>query len=256
MDCCNIEFSSEKSHERINKALQVFPHKVLMCILGFALHLLGAKRKIAAELVGIPQESLKTAVSRIYRDGFSALRDRRHSVTPAVARSPACQQITVQQNNEGWLIEFGSNGNKLTIPGNHRVHARTIILSLHNAGVLSLSQSALALGICDAHCRELSRKLTDHDVADVLIDKREGQKQDYRVGTEQKAELIKQLVARIITGHSTSSEVLAEQVNKQTGAQVSARTIRWHIHHLGLCGIRKSLPQLVETLKKTPEDCG
>ena len=40
MDCRNIEFSPEKSQVRINKALQVFPHRVLMCILGFTLHLL------------------------------------------------------------------------------------------------------------------------------------------------------------------------------------------------------------------------
>jgi hypothetical protein len=130
------------------------------------------------------------------------------------------------------------------------------VLSLLNAGVLTLAQSASVLGICDAHCRELARKLTSHDVADVLIDKREGQKQDFRVGPEQKAALIEQLAARAITGHDTSSEVLAAQVNQQTEARVSARTIRWHIRHLGLSDLRHSLPQLVATLKKTPTDPG
>ena len=45
MDCQQIEFSSEKSQERIDKILQIFPHKLLMHILAFALHLMGAKRK-------------------------------------------------------------------------------------------------------------------------------------------------------------------------------------------------------------------
>ena len=256
MDCRNIEFSPEKSQERINKALQVFPHRVLMCILGFTLHLLGAKRKVVAKLVGMPEESVKTMVRIVCRDGFPALRDRRLSRTPLVATaSPSQPQIIVQQDNEGWLVEFGLNGNRLRIPFSHRVQARTVVLSLLNAGALSVPQSAAVLGICDAHCRELARKLASHDVTDALVDKREGQKQDFRVGSEQKAELIQQLAARAMTGHDTSSVVLAEQVNEQTGVDVSARTIRWHIQHLGLSGIRKSLPQLVETLKKTPADC-
>jgi transposase len=256
MDCRHIEFSPEKSQERINKALQVFPHRVLMCILGFTLHLLGAKRKAIAELADLPEESVKTLVRRVCRDGFPALRDRRLSEASPVASAPPSQlQIIVQQDKEGLLVEFGSHGSRLRIPANHRVHSRTVVLSLLNARVLSLVQSASVLGICEAHCRELARKLANHDVTDVLVDKREGQKQDFRVGPEQKAELIEQLAARAITGHDASSQVLAEQVTKQTGVGLSARTIRWHIRHLGLSDIRKSLPQLVETLKKTPPDC-
>ncbi len=57
MDCRTVEFSPEKSQERINKALQVFPHKVLMSITGFTLHLLGAKRKVVAELADIPLDA-------------------------------------------------------------------------------------------------------------------------------------------------------------------------------------------------------
>ena len=87
-----------------------------------------------------------------------------------------------------------------------------------NAGALSVPQSASALGISAAHCRALAHKLEQHDVAQALVDKREGQRRDYRVGPEQKAELIQQLAARAITGHDASSEVLAEQVSERTGA--------------------------------------
>ncbi len=256
MDCRTVEFSPEKSQERINKALQVFPHKVLMCIVAFTLHLLGAKRKVVAELAGMPEESVKTMVRRVFFGGFPALGDRRYAETPPVTSAPANEpQIQVQQDNDGWLVEFGSNKKSLRIPVNHQIQARTLVLSLLNAGVLSLSQSASVLGICDAHCRELARKLVSEDVTDVLVDKRAGQQQDFRVGPEQKAELIQQLAARAITGHSTSSDVLAKQVNEQTGVNISARTIRWHIRQLGLSDMPKSLPQLVGTLKKTSTDC-
>jgi hypothetical protein len=130
------------------------------------------------------------------------------------------------------------------------------MLSLLNAGALSPPQCASVLGLSAAHCRQLARKLVTRDVVDVLVDKREGQKRDYRVGPEQKAEIIQQLAARAVTGHSASSAVLAEQVNERTGAGLSARTVRWHIGNLGLANIRNTLPQLVEALKKTPADLG
>jgi len=253
MDCHQIEFSSEKSQERINKILQIFPRKLLMHILAFALHLMGAKRKQIATLVNMPEESVKTMLRLVSQDGFSALRDRRLSaVSPATTVQSSSSQISACRDNTGWTVEFGDQERTLNIPGTHTVQARTIMLSMLNVGVLSAQQCASVLGMSAAHCRELGRKLTVCDVPDALIDKRVGQQGDYRVGSEQKAEIIQQLVARTITGHNTSSKILAEQVNELTGSKLSARTIRWHIHNLGLAGIKKTLPQWVEYLKKTP----
>lgn len=255
MDCRQVVFSSEKSQERIDKALQVFPRKLLMHILAFALHLLGAKRKEVAGLVEMPEQSVKTLLRLVLRDGFPAVRDRRLSaLSPMADASPSPPQITARCDHEGWFVEFGSQENTLYIPSTHTVHARTVVLSLFNASVLSAQQCASVLGVSAAHCRELARKLTSHDVAQSLLDKREGQRSDYRVGPQQKAEIIQQWVARVITGYSTSSDVLAEQVNERTQAGLSARTVRWHIRKLGLADLRNTLPELVETLKKTPAD--
>jgi len=62
MDCQNIEFSPEKSRERIAKTVNVWGRKLLDRIIGFVLYLFGAKRKAAAEVVGMPEESLKTSI--------------------------------------------------------------------------------------------------------------------------------------------------------------------------------------------------
>ena len=253
MNCQQIEFSSEKSQERIDNILQIFPRKLLMHILAFALHLMGAKRKQVAALVGMPEESVKTMLRLVSQDGFSALRDRRLSaVSPATTEQSSSPQISVSRDNTGWTVEFADQERTLNIPDTHTVQARTIMLSMLNVGVLSAQQCASVLGMSAAHCRDLARKLTIRDVPDALIDKRVGQQSDYRVGPEQKAEIIQQLVARTITGHNTSSEILAEQVNELTGSHLSARTVRWHIHNLGLASIKKTLPQWVENLKKTP----
>ena len=257
MDCRQVAFSAEKSQERIHKALQVFPRKFLMRILAFALHLLGARRKEVAALVEMPEESVKTLLRLVLRDGFPAVRDRRLSAAPPVAvLPPTPPRISARRDREGWIVEFATRGETLSIPATHPVQARTVVLSLLNAGALSAQQCASALGLSAAHCRELARKLADHDVAQSLLDKREGQRHDYRVGPRQKAEIIQQLAARAVTGHSTSSAVLAEQVNERTRAGLSARTVRWHIRHLGLADIRNTLPELVEALKKTPTDRG
>lgn len=257
MDCRQVAFSTEKSQERIHKALQVFPRKLLMHILAFALHLLGARRKAVAALVEMPEESVKTLLSLVLREGFPAIRDRRLSALSPKTTVPASPpQISARRAAEGWVVEFGTRDNTLSIPATHSVHARTVVLSLFNAGVLSAQQCACVLDVSAAHCRELARKLASHDVAQSLLDKREGQRHDYRVGPQQKAEIIQQLAARVVTGHSTSSEVLAEQVNERTQAGLSARTVRWHIRNLGLGDLRNTLPELVETLKKTPTDCG
>ena len=257
MDCRQVVFSAEKSQERIQKALQVFPRKLLMHILAFALHLLGARRKEVAGLVEMPEQSVKTLLRLVLRDGFPAVRDRRLSaLSPMADAPPSPPQISARRDHEGWFVEFGTQENTLYIPAAHSVHARAVLLSLFNARVLSAQQCALALGISAAHCRELARKLTNHDVAQSLLDKREGQRSDYRVGPQQKAEIIQQLVARVVTGHSISSDVLAEQVNERTEAGLSARTVRWHIRNLGLADLRHTLPELVETLKKTPADRG
>lgn len=257
MDCRQVAFSPEKSQERIHKALQVFPRKLLMHLLAFALHLQGARRKEVAALVEMPEESVKTLLSLVLRDGFPAIRDRRWSARSPKATVPASPpQICARRVAEGWVVEFGNRENTLSIPATHSVHARTVVLSLFNAGVLAAPQCASLLGLSAAHCRELARKLASHDVAQSLLDKREGQRSDYRVGPQQKAEIIQQLAARALTGHSTSSDVLAEQVNERTEARLSARTVRWHIRNLGLADLHNTLPELVETLKKTPTNRG
>ena len=177
MDCRQVAFSAEKSQERIHTALQVFPRKLLMRILAFALHLLGARRKEVAALVEMPEESVKTLLRLVLRDGFPAVRDRRLSAVPPMAHAPPSPaQISARRDAQGWIVEFGTRENTLSIPATHSVHARTVVLSLFNAGVLSAQQCASALGISAAHCRELAHKLEQHDVAQALVDKREGQR--------------------------------------------------------------------------------
>ncbi|MGA7878483.1 MAG: hypothetical protein WCA08_22685 [Desulfoferrobacter sp.] len=255
MDCRSIEFSAEKSAERMERAERVFSAVLLKRIIAFVLYLLGAKRRSIASVVGMPQESIKTAVRVILRDGFAAFRDRRHANTPAVAQTVmAPVRICARREDEWYIVALGSDVNEVKIPVAHKIKARTILLSLLNSKLLSVQETALLLGVSCGHCRQLAENLRRGDVAETLIDQRRGQVQDYKVGPEEKAEIIQQFAARAVTGHSTSSEELARLVNERTDAGVSPRTIRWHGNKLGLAGIKKTLPELVSTLKKTHDD--
>lgn len=255
MDCRDIELSPEKSAERMEKAKRVFPLALLKRIIAFVLYLLGAKRGSVASVSGMPQESVKTAVRVILQDGFAAFQDRRRSGATAIPQTVVAPvRVSARREGEWYIVSFGTDANEVRIPAAHKIQARTIFLSLLNSELLSVQETASVLGVGPGHCRELAENLTRGDVPDTLIDKRHGQARDYKVGPEEKAEIIQQFAARAVTGHSTSSEELARLVNERTDAGVSPRTIRWHSNKLGLAGIKKTLPELVSTLKKTSDD--
>ena len=254
MDCQNILFSQKKSQKRIEKVLRILPSQLLKKILFFALYLLGARLNAIASLVDMPEESGKTTVSRVMKDGIPALQDRRKSVKISTSAShlppPQEQQASVLLEDDCCIIIFNDMGHQLKVPLNHRVHLRSVLLSLLKANLLSIQTVSSTLGISVEHCKELATNLEQYGATKTLVNKRNGQKHDYRVHLSVKAELIQNFAARAVTGQSISSEVLADAVNEAQKTTISSRTIRWHMNKLGLTNIKKSLPELVQTLKK------
>jgi len=256
MNCQNIIFSPLQSKKRIERALRVLPSQGLKRILLFALYLLGARLNEIASLVQMPEESVKTTISRLMRDGLSAFHDRRQSAKTYVLQllsPPQELQTSVLIEGDYCAITFGNMEHQLKIQRNHRVHLKTVLLSLLQANLLTVHTVSSILGITARHCQELSAKLLNDGVAEVLVDKRQGQKQDFRVDLSVKAELIQHFAARAVTGYSTSSQALTEIINDTKKTTISSRTVRWHMNKLGLMKIKKTLPKLVKTLKKTSE---
>lgn len=248
-------FSPKHSQNRIEKTLQVLPELVVKKILFFALYLLGAKMNAIALLVGMPEESGKTTINRILKDGIPALRDRRYTAKACEPRLPPAppheSQVSVITEDGYCVITFEESNQQLKILQSHRVHLRSVILSLLQADVITMHTASTTLGITVAHCRDLSEKLLDEGVKEVLIDKRKGQKHDLQVNPQVKAELVQQFAARSIAGYSVSSQSLTEILNDKFETTISPRTVRWHMKKLGLMDIKKTLPTLVESLKKT-----
>ena len=251
MDCQNIAFFQNQSQKRIEKVLRVMPAQVLKKLLFFTLYVLGARLNTIASLVKMPTESGKTTISRVMKDGLPAFHDRRKSVYELPLPDKQSYQASVSIQDGHCAIKFGDTGCLLQIPQNHKVHLRSVLLSLQQADLLSIQAVSSVLGITKAHCLELSSKLVQDGVTQVLIDKRKGQKRDFRVDLSIKAELIKHFAARAVTGHPITSQALTQIINTSREVCISPRTIRWHMHKMGLTTIKKALPELVETLKKT-----
>ena len=200
----------------------------------------------------MPEESVKTVVRLVMRDGFPALRDRRRSESQPVAMAaPGPPPITARREGEWYIVEFGANGKSLKIPVAFRVQARTVLLSLVNAGLLSVQETATVLGIHAAHCRELARKLASHDVEESLIDKRQGLKKEFLFTPEVKSELIQQFVLNALGGFATSGRAIKEDLQQRCEIEVSERSIRLYLNKLGLSEIKGSLLALFEEQKKT-----
>ena len=255
MDCRDMAFSPAHSQKRIKRALLILPELLLKKMLFFSLYLLGAKTNAIATLVGLPEESGKTVIKRILKGGLPALSDRRQSakayecpLPQPVIRSP---KISIMTEGDSCLIAFPDSDQQIKIQRRNKVHLRSVILTLLQAGVISAREASDILGISVSHCRNLSEKLIDKDIPEVLVDKRKGQTNDLLVDLQVKAELIQQFAARSIAGYSVSGKALVDVINENLQTSISARTVRWHMKKLGLMKIKRSLPELVKKKKKT-----
>jgi hypothetical protein len=130
---------------------------------------------------------------------------------------------------------------------------RMLILTFLIWEIITAKEAAAYLGFSEQHTRNLAHKLELDDLA-FLIDKRQGQQQDYSFTTEVKAELIQQFVFNVVTGKNTSSKQVCEQVNEACKSQVSDRSIRLYMNKLGLSGIKDSLFEMLDDFKKNSRD--
>lgn len=247
----DLPLSRNKSQKRINRAAQTLGDGVLRNLLCFALFLMGVDRKKIATHFSMPHGTLLSLLAKIGRTGLPAFEDRRHRKSEFLAPSskPPVHKNTVEMNADEVIVTMGNDDHVIRIPAQNSLQIKVVLLTLLSNGLLKSSMVAGILNCTITHCSRLSHQLMAEG-AKSIIDKRMGQKDDYRVGLEEKAEIVQQFAAHIVSGRKVSSEVLAKVVEEETGTMLSPRTIRDHINKLGLNNIKKTLPELVETLKK------
>ena len=250
-----LKFYPELSDARIAGANKVLGNKVVKRILSFAFYLLGARRRHIAKLLDMPQDTLKSAINRVLKVGIGAFEDSRKKASSFIPQGAAIlpKKPSVFLEGEEVIAHFGLRDIILRIPAKNALQVKTILLTMVNNRLITIAEAANILGYSLVHISRLSQALREEDVH-ALIDKRQGQKQDYLFSPEIKAELVQQFAANAVTGKQTSSRIITEQLKKRCNLNLPDRSVRLHIKKLGLPRIAKSLPGLVEALKKTPDN--
>jgi len=250
IDCHNLAFSSQLAQDRMQRAQQLLGVNVIQRFLCFALYLLGVNRSAIGRALDISPETAKSIIKAINTDGLCALEDRRRSVSTFLPPSPAePAPITLQKADERIVVDFGVEGRRLSMPCQNVLQIRTVLLSMLNSGFLSNHQVAEVIGLTPAHTATLARRLEQEDISS-LIDKRQGQKSEYRVTPQIKAELIQQFVVDTVAHAKVSSEAISAELKERCQISIPARTVRYHLARIGLPTIKHTLPKLLAAGKK------
>lgn len=244
----DFQFSLNRSKQRLKKANCILGQAVINKIISFALYLLGANIQALADYLKTPRDTVKSFIERITNEGLSAIEDRRQAKTPSVKKS-TIKKTKLSGDKESITILFENEG-EIRIPRNNKLQCRTILLSLLASGFLKAEEVADALQLSLDRTRKLKTALFKDDVQAVM-DKRQGQQQDYRMTPEVKCELVQQLVLNINKKTSTSSINIQNDLNKRCNLDLSTRTIRLYVNKLGLNNLKSSLPSLLYGEKKT-----
>lgn len=252
IDCQNLVFSTRLAENRMAQALMSFGSGVLQRLLCYSLYLLGVNRKTIGQVLNIPSETAKSIIKTINRDGLAAFEDRRRQFSafiPHASLQP--QPITLREQEGHLLVDFGMSGRVLRLNREDPLQMKTILLTMLNSGLLKKRQVAEAIKVTPSHTATLARRL-DEQGAFSVVDQRQGQKQDYRVPRQVKAELIQQFALDVIASGRTSGSAISAELKERCNITIPARTVRHHLARMGLRKIKGSLPQLVSAVKKTP----
>lgn len=254
INCQAFSFSDKLSKDRIHRAQGPLGRIVIRRILCFALYLLGLNRQDIGKSLHLPAETVKSIIKALMTDGLGALEDRRRRPhVPHIPQvGPQLPPITLRQEGQMTVVDFGAPDRQLRLDQQDTLQVRTILLTMLNSGLLTEQQVATAIGLTVPRTTTLAQQLKQEGALS-LVDKREGQKQDYRVTPDIKAELIQQFAVDVITGGPASGASISDQLRERCQITISARTVRHHLGKLGLPKIKDSLPQLIEAVKKTSE---
>jgi hypothetical protein len=235
----------------MQRAFQSLGQRVVQRILCFSLYLLGVNRRAIGQVLDIPAETAKSIIKAVGKKGLLALEDRRHRTSSFLPPSPQRPgPISIHTDQDHIVVDFGIADRRLKIPNTNVLQIRAILLSFLNSGLLKRRQVADVIGLTSSHTATLARRL-DNQGLWALIDKRQGQKSDYRITAEVKAELVQQFAIDIIARGKTSGEAISSELQQRCQISVPARTVRYHLARMGLPKIKHSLPQLVAAVKKT-----
>ena len=165
------------AEKRIQKAQSLLGVSVVNRILAFALFLFGAKREDIAQYLKMPFGTFLSFLNRIDRWGLLAFKDQRKQPSQHKEKEKK-DAISIDVRDQNLRIHLDVESSILKIPLGNRLHCRTVLLTFLDSGLLSVKQTAQALGLSYKQTKNLWRELLNNDI-NGLVDKRKGQLIDY-----------------------------------------------------------------------------
>lgn len=251
-DCQKLQFSTELSQKRLCQAKRTLGPGVVQRLLGFALYLLGLNRSAVGQTINMPTETVKSMIKTINKDGIPGLEDRRRASPSQEPQKP--KPITLREEGSFLIINLGADKPELKLSRQDPLQLKTVLISMANNGLLAKHEAAQALNVSSSYMSTLVHRFQEQGTIS-LLDKRQGQRHDYRVPPEVKGELIQQFAVDLISCGRTSSSRISAELKERCGLELSARTVRHHMALMGLKSVKRSLPQLVAAVKKTSTTC-
>jgi hypothetical protein len=252
IDCRNLSFSLDLSESRLNKVQFVFGEKVLKRIIVFSLYILGVRRTEIARAVKSPENTVRTMLKTISKGGVISLLNRRNksleTIKDSDRNSSKKGNVEIKELNDKYQISI--NETDIFILKKNRDQLKAMVLTFAENGLISKTHAGKLLNISSSHVGYLINSVAENDLS-CLLDQRRGQQKDFVFTPEIKSELIVQFAVNAATGRSTSSPVLAKDLEQRTSHELSQRSIRLHINNLGLKGKAALLWELVDLKKNS-----
>lgn len=250
IDCRTLSFSPELSSKRFSKAQLIFGEKVIKRIVCYCLYILGVRRIDISEMVNLPENTVRTMLKVISKDGFAAFFDRRkkeeNGIEKRFDKSMKKKDLQITELEDHYQITINELDISISKKNKHQLKA--MLLTFAENGSISKTDTGKLLNISSSHVGYLINNMSKNDLL-CLIDKRQGQQQGYVFTPELKSELILQFASNAASGKSTSGSALANDLKERTQLDFSERSVRMYISKLGLKGMGKKLRLMLE--KKT-----
>lgn len=239
--------SENLSQKRTARAVNTLGEGVVIRILAFASYLMGWSYEDIVRNFGYSVPGLKSLVQQVLSQGVERFVDQRRKDAwqpPSVEFPVEKDKVELEKKDDGMLVHIEKAS--LFLREEDALARKTLAVLLVDSGVLTQKEAAKIIGTKPLAVSKNFQVFKAEGAAG-LVDKREGQKQEYRFTPQVKGELIHGYSMKALENIRPSSSILAQHLSAVFGRPFSRRSISYH---LGQTGLNLVGPRIVEDMQR------
>lgn len=239
------EQSYTKAQSRISQSNTSIGSDVTARMLRYSLYTLGFSYRFISKNLNISEAGLKTLVQEVHKKGIIRLLDKRKveisSASSDTTKQPIPEGIggTIETSETEEYNEFHFNAPfSIKLKKTDKLGKKVLTSILVDAGALKQIDAAKTLN-CNRLAVNSNCKKYKTEGAEGLIDKRIGQRSDYKITSEVTYDIIKEYLSSVFNDVAPSIKIVTEQLNKNGSDIFSEKAIAIHMKKLGLIDNKK-----------------